>query len=91
MDLLTEFFADESFIFVVIVSAAGGLFGGLAAGRGSSAPLATVIGAVFGTITSIIVGGMNLPTLVEVGGFPLVWAAAGGALSAYAISRTSGS
>lgn len=90
MELLTDFFADESFIFVIIVSAAGGLFGGLAAGRGSSAPLAAVIGTVFGTITSIIVGGMNLPSIVAVGGFPLVWAAVGGAVAAYVISRTSG-
>lgn len=90
MELLTDFFADESFIFVIIVSAAGGLFGGLAAGRGSSAPLAAVIGMVFGTITSIIVGGMKLPSIVAVGGFPLVWAAVGGAVAAYVISRTSG-
>lgn len=89
MDLVADFFNDSSFIFVFILGAAGGLMGGILAGRQASAASSVIIGAVFGVIVSIVAAFFNAPSLVSVGGFPLVWAAGGGLVAAYVISRSS--
>jgi hypothetical protein len=89
MDLVADFFNDSSFIFIFILGAVGGLMGGILAGRNASAATSIILGSVFGVITSIIAAWLNAPDLVEVGGFPLLWAAGGGLVASYAISRSS--
>lgn len=87
MDVFVEFFNDTAFIFVFIAGAAGGLFGGLLAGRKSSGPTSVIVGSVFGLIAALIVFGTNGPTLVPAAGFPLDWAFGVGGFAAFVIGR----
>lgn len=90
MDLVIEFFSDISFVYVFILAAAGGLMGGILAGRNASAATSIIVGSVFGVITSIVAAFFGAPTAFDVGGFPLLWAAGGGLVASYVITRSSG-
>ncbi|MDH3499282.1 MAG: hypothetical protein OEM97_04100 [Acidimicrobiia bacterium] len=70
------------------VAGLGGLIGGALTSARKNLFVSILIGAIVGLSAGTVLRLLGVPTLVDVEGYPLVWSALAGLVSAYLVSTT---
>ena len=69
-------------------AAVGGLIGGALTSARDNLFVSMLIGAIVGLSTGTVLKLLSVPTLLDVEGYPLVWSALAGLVSAFLVSTT---
>ena len=78
-----EFTADM--LIIVAAAAFGGLLGGVLTGRRATVVGSILIGIIGGLVTTVLTRAADFPPVVEVAGYSVVYALAGGIFLAAAV------
>ena len=73
-----DFEFAPNMLIIVAAAAFGGLLGGVLTGRRASVVGSILMGTIGGLITTVLIRAADFPPLVEVAGYSVVYAVAGG-------------
>lgn len=76
-------------LILVAVAAVGGLLGGVISARRGGLIGSILMGTIGGLVVALLAAVANLPPLIEVAGYSLVYALAGGVLLSFIIGYSS--